>query len=97
MEPEFDPLFAAFEWDEQKRRINLMKHQIDFPRAAAALQKPHLKMTSNRNGEARTLAICPDTQKIIAVAYTMRGDACRIISARAARKNEQRAYRQIFG
>ncbi len=89
--------FHEFEWDENKRRANLLKHEIDFIRAASALQKPHVKITSNRDGEARTLAICPDTHKLIAVVYTMRGEACRIISARAARKNEQRAYRQIFG
>ena len=97
MQSELAPFFAEFECDEHKRRVNLQKHDIDFIRAAAALQKPHLKMTSNQNGEARTLAICPDTQKVIAVVYTMRGDVCRIISARAARKNEQRAYREIFG
>ncbi len=97
MQSELAPFFATFEWDENKRRANLLKHDIDFIRAAAALQRPHMKITSNREGEARTLAICPDTQKLIAVVYTMRGEACRIISARAARKNEQRAYRQIFG
>ena len=87
------------EWDENKRRANLLKHDIDFIRAAAAaaLQRPHMTITSNREGEARTLAICPDTHKLIAVIDTMVGQACRIISARAARKNEQRAYRQIFG
>ncbi|MCQ1855624.1 BrnT family toxin [Neorhizobium galegae] len=28
----------------------------------------------------------------MAVVYTMRGEKCRIISARAARQNEQRLY-----
>ena len=51
---------------------------------------------SERNDEIRTLAICPLTDRLIAVVYTMRGDICRIISARAARKNEQRAYRQVY-
>ncbi|BCH58924.1 BrnT family toxin [Agrobacterium vitis] len=88
--------FHSFEWDETKNKINIEKHGIDFVRAAAALQKPHLKTASDRDGECRTLAICPDTLRLIAVVYTMREKTCRIISARAARKNEQRAYRQIY-
>ncbi|MCV3764768.1 BrnT family toxin [Rhizobium sp. TRM95796] len=55
-----------------------------------------MDLPSNRGGEARTLAICPDSSRLIAVVYKMRDDICRIISARAARKNEQRAYRQIY-
>jgi uncharacterized DUF497 family protein len=88
--------FSSFEWDELKREANLAKHGIDFPRAASALNGPRLDKPSERNGEIRTLAICPLTDRLIAVVYTMRGDICRIISARAARKNEQRAYRQIY-
>lgn len=88
--------FISFEWDENKRLINIEKHGIDFPRAARALLQPHLEKRSDQNGESRILAICPDTDDLIAIAYTMRGDVCRIISARATRKNERRTYRQIF-
>lgn len=88
--------FARFEWDENKRQQNIRKHGIDFPRAAAGLQEPHLEKMSDKNGEARILAICPETRCLIAVVYTMRGEVCRIISARAARKNEQEQYRQLY-
>ncbi|THF53843.1 BrnT family toxin [Allorhizobium terrae] len=71
--------FKAFEWDETKNKTNILKHGISFISAAGALQRPHVKTTSDRDGEARTLAICPDTLKLIAVVYTMRGDVCRII------------------
>ncbi|NKN38445.1 BrnT family toxin [Agrobacterium sp. a22-2] len=91
------PSFPTFEWDDTKRQSNLQKHNIDFVAAAAALLKPHVQVRSDREGETRTLAICPDTHKLIAVVYTMRGETCRIISARAARKHEQREYRQIYG
>ncbi|WP_234811322.1 BrnT family toxin [Xaviernesmea oryzae] len=57
-----------------------------------ALQEPRLEFRSDRNGEVRILAICPDTRRLIAVVYTMRGEKCRIISARAARENEQKLY-----
>jgi uncharacterized protein len=89
--------FPFFEWDEAKRQTNFQKHGIDFPDAAKALKWPHIEVETQRNGEIRTLAICPEQQRMIAVVYTMRGEVCRIISARTASKHEQRAYRQIFG
>ena len=92
-----DEEFSSFEWDEGKRLKNLEKHGIDFEDAALALQEPHVRFRSDKNGEARTLAICPDSGKLITVVYTMRGEVCRIISARAARKNEQRIYHENFG
>ncbi|WP_332305800.1 BrnT family toxin [Rhizobium sp. GR12] len=88
--------FISFEWDENKRLINIEKHGIDFPRAARALSQPHLERRSDQNGESRILAICPETDDLIAIVYTTRGEVCRIISARATRKNERAAYRQIF-
>lgn len=88
--------FISFEWDENKRLSNIEKHGIDFPRAARALSQPHLESRSDQNGECRILAICPETDDLIAIIYTMRGEVCRIISARATRKNERRTYRQIF-
>ncbi|MGQ2950328.1 MAG: BrnT family toxin [Agrobacterium sp.] len=88
--------FISFDWDENKQLSNIEKHGIDFPRAARALSQPHLESRSDQNGECRILAICPDTDDLIAIVYTMRGEVCRIISARATRKNERRTYRQIF-
>lgn len=87
--------FTEFEWDENKRAINLRKSGLDFPDAAAALLAPHLEASSDR-GEPRTKAIAQTNGRIIVVIFTMRGPACRIISAWPADGNEQRAYRQIF-
>lgn len=84
--------FASFEWDENKRKANLVKHDIDFEDALEALSEPHIELLSNRNGEVRICAICPLGRRLITVVYTMRGDICRIISARAARKNEHKLY-----
>jgi len=86
--------FASHEWDEDKRQSNLRKHGIDFEDAVLALREPHIEYRSDREGEVRTVAICPDSGKLIAIVYTMRGEVCRIISARAARKNEIREYHQ---
>ncbi|MBP2508337.1 uncharacterized DUF497 family protein [Agrobacterium tumefaciens] len=84
--------FISFEWDENKRRNNIQKHGIDFEDAVEALFEPHIEVPSDQNGEVRIRAICPFTGRLIAVVYTMRGETCRIISARAARKNEQQLY-----
>jgi len=90
------PAFEEFEWDLAEEEYNIRKHGIDFDQAAIALSRPHLEARSDRNGEVRILAICPASGRIIVIIYTMRGQRCRIISARAARKDEQRAYRHHF-
>lgn len=95
MRMETEPL-ASFEWNEQKRMANILKHGIDFEDAVTALQQPRLEFPSDRKGEVRILAICPETSRLIAVAYTMRDTTCRIISARRARKNEQRLYYEHY-
>ena len=89
--------FTEFKSDEAKRHINIQKHGIDFADASKALGTPHVGFVSVRNGEVRTLAICPGQKKLITIVYTMRGESCRIISARTASEHEQRAYRQIYG
>jgi uncharacterized DUF497 family protein len=91
-----ETLFSEFEWDSAKEQRNIRKHGIDFDEALIALSQPHLEERSDRNGEVRTLAICPSSGRIIAVVYTMRGEKCRIISARAARDYEQAEYRHNY-
>ena len=88
--------FTQFEWDENKAESNVLKHHVTFDDASVALRRPHLEKSSNRSGEHRILATCPHTDMIIAVIYTPRGEKCRIISARPAKKHEQRAYRLVF-
>lgn len=92
--PLIEIIFSAHEWDEDKRRANIRKHGIDFEDAVLALRQPHVEYRSDKEGEVRTVAICRDSGKLIAVVYTMRGEICRIISARAARQNERREYYQ---
>ncbi|WP_348270559.1 BrnT family toxin [Rhizobium sp. YS-1r] len=58
---------SIFEWNEDKRRTSLEKHQIDFEDVVFALQEPRLELRSDRNGEVRILAICPNTERLIAV------------------------------
>ncbi len=88
-----------FEWDEAKRRSNISKHKIDFVRVGQAFDgRPYLDSDSPRRSEERFLRIAQLEGRLIAVAWTWRGkDVVRIISARRARDEEERAYRQLHG
>ena len=83
----------AVEWNEDKAASNRRKHGIDFDEAADALYGPVLLSRSDRKDEERWLAIGETDNRVIAVVFTWRGDTLRIISARRARKYEERAYR----
>jgi uncharacterized protein len=87
------PTPASFEWDERKNLLNLAKHGIDFDDAIEVFHGRIILRQSDRNNEERWIAIGEIEGRIIAVVFTRRGDTLRIISARRARKNEEREYR----
>lgn len=82
------------EWNEEKAASNRAKHGVDFDEAIEIFYGTSLLRRSNRNAEERWLAIGESEGRVIAVAFTWRGDTLRIISARHARRNERRAYHQ---
>jgi uncharacterized protein len=84
---------AGFEWDDDKSRANLGKHGIDFDDAIEVFYGPIVVRQSDRNNEERWLAIGSLEDRLITVVFTRRTDVIRIISARRARKNEEREYR----
>jgi uncharacterized protein len=84
---------GGFEWDDDKSRANVGKHGIDFEDASAIFYEPIVLRQSNRNDEERWVAIGSLEDGLIAVVFTRRADVIRIISARRARKNEEREYR----
>ena len=86
--------FEDFDWDEAKQSSNLKKHEIDFDDAIGIFERPVLRRRSDRGSETRYLAVGTFESRVVAVAYTERGEVCRVISARKARPNERRAYRQ---
>lgn len=85
-----------FEWDEAKAKSNLAKHRVPFEYALRVfLDEGHVLLDASRkaDGERRQKIIGEIEGKIFTVVFTMRGDICRIISARRANMNETRAYR----
>lgn len=85
-----------FEWDEDKRRATLLKHNIDFVDMVEILLAPHLRLPARSDVEQRQLAIGEMNGSFFAVIFTMRGENYRIITARKARKDEREQYQKLF-
>jgi len=88
-----------FEWYERKRLENLSKHGIDFLDAKEIWQSEVLEVPSGQqeHGEQRHIAYGVLEGRIIAVVFTWRGEARRLISARRARRHERQDYQDVFG
>ena len=87
------PDIKGFQWDSEKNELNLKKHGIDFDEAIEVFYHLHVLVRSDRNKEERWIAIGESELRLLAVVFTWRGEEIRIISARRARKNEERTYR----
>ena len=85
-----------FEWDEDKNEANIAKHGISFDDPTGIFNGDILRREDNRRdyGETRFTAIGVTAGTELFVVYTMRREVVRIISARRARRDERRTYRQ---
>jgi uncharacterized DUF497 family protein len=84
-----------FEWDRAKAENNLRKHGVSFDDALHVFADPfRLDAPDFRTdyGEARRLTMGEIDGRLHVVAYAMRGDVVRLISARKANEREQRRY-----
>jgi uncharacterized DUF497 family protein len=86
-----------FEWDRAKELANRKKHGVGFRTAAKVFLDPHVIEFDDldANGELRFNAIGLVDGRMLFVAYTMRDDVVRIISARGAEPHEKRKYHEI--
>ncbi len=84
-------------WDEEKRRINLSKHGLDFADAHQVLNSRfRLDVPVEREGEQRTqsLSYVIDHLRVLVVVHTERENLIRIISYRRASEIETENYRE---
>ncbi len=82
-----------YEWDNDKRELNLKKHGIDFLDAVEVFDDPDIiEASSTRKGEERFEAIGMVHDVVIFVAYAIRKNKKRIISARRASRYEREDY-----
>ncbi len=87
-----------FEWDSEKALANEQKHGIDFQTAAQVFRDPNrLEAYDSEHGgdEDRWVTIGLVELRFLMVVYAERRGGIRIISARKATKNEQKAYRAL--
>jgi uncharacterized protein len=84
-----------FEWDDRKAILNLAKHGVSFEMAKEVFHDTDAVDFEDRTmdyGELRRRIIGVGGGVFLMVAYTDRGEAIRIISARRATKVERRFY-----
>jgi uncharacterized protein len=85
-----------FEWDEQKRLINIGKHNLDFDDAYILFDgRPTISGVSNYPAEIRFITIGRIEQEFFTIVWTWRNDTRRIISYRRSHDVEKRKYCQI--
>lgn len=91
------------EWNEAKRRANLIKHGIDFRDLGPVFDdERRIEVEDGRRdyvedgrrdyGEVRVVVLGRLHGRLVHVTYTVRQSARRIISARKANPREQRFY-----
>jgi hypothetical protein len=84
-----------FEWDSAKADANEAKHGVPFELARRVFDDSRcvvLEDTRQNYGEERFVALGIIDDRIYTVAFTWRGETCRIISARKANGREIRRY-----
>lgn len=86
-----------FEWDDVKAASNLADHRVAFEDARLAFSDAFAISRADRRedyGEARLILLGMAIDRLLVVAYTLRGERIRIISARIAEPRERRRYHE---
>jgi len=86
-----------FEWDEAKAITNFARHGVPFDQAKRVFDDPFaIENLDEREyyGEDRFSILGIVDGRLVYVAYTLRNDVIRIISARGAEPYENRKYHE---
>jgi hypothetical protein len=87
----------AFEWDEAKAADNYRNHGVTFEQAKRVFADPFaVERLDDREdyGEDRFNILGMVDGRALFVAFALRGDTIRIISARGAEPHEKRKYHE---
>jgi len=90
-------LFArvrGFDRNPRKRETNLHDHKIDFRDVKGIFDGYTFVRRSDRHGEIRYQVFGYLHGREVAVAFTIRGEICWLISARRARRDERQKFYQ---
>lgn len=86
-----------FEWDEAKSSACFTERGFDFAYAARIFLDPGRQVEEDRRfdyGELRYRVLGRIEGRVFVVAYTVRGNTIRLISARKGNRREVRRYGQ---
>ena len=86
-----------FEWDDRKAASNHALHRVSFQIARHVFRDPLAldRLDGRENyGEERYVVLGVVSGRLLSVAYTLRGDRIRILSARGAEPYEHRLYHE---
>jgi uncharacterized protein len=83
-----------FDWDEEKRQINLSKHGIDFADLEFLFEGVTVLVVDDRfdYGETRFTTLGLLNGKVLLVVHTETDETIRFLSARKATKYEEESY-----
>jgi uncharacterized protein len=83
-----------FEWDEEKRLINLQRHGIDFADAIQVFDFETLTEIDDRfdYGETRFITLGLLFGKVVVIVHTETENTIRIISVRNGEKYDEEKY-----
>ena len=86
----------SFEWDEEKARTNIDKHDVSFDEATSVFDDPLFLTFADpaHSIQEQRFVIMGESAKgrLLVVAYTDRADTTRLISARPVTRKERKAY-----
>ena len=88
----------VYEWDAEKARANRRKHGISFDEATTVFEDGLGRIVSDPRHsieeDRHVLLGLSRRDRLLAVMFTERGEAIRIISARRATRQERRNYEE---
>lgn len=90
----------AFEWDEGNHQKNTLKHQVENSECEQVILNENSLLFddflhSTRETRYNIIGLT-DNQKMLFIAFTIRNNRIRVISARKADKKERRLYEKTL-
>lgn len=89
--------YQEFEWDEWNIKKNQQKHQVTVTECEQIFSDPQKRIFNDKNHstkkEKRFILIgSTDTSRVLYIAFTIRSNRIRVISARDLNRNEKYLY-----
>jgi len=87
-----------FEWDENKNKTNILKHNISFNEAKILFENDiyYLKEAKTKDNEVRYAISSYIEEKCFTAIFTIRNNKIRLISVRRCHKNEEKRLKNGY-